>query len=183
MNWIDHLKAFDRVFGKMGRLNADIEHAAAILTAAAKSRKPILVCGNGGSAADSLHFSAELTGRFSRPRPPVKCLSLASDAAFLTAWANDTGYVDVFARQVLAHGEPSGVLVAISTSGKSANVNLAVSQAQKLGMKALALTGSNGMAECSPDLTLKIPSEATPLIQQGHEIVLHFLAQRIEDSL
>ena len=151
------------------------------ICAALTAGKPVLVCGNGGSAADSMHLAAELMGRFKRNRKPLKVMSLATDPAFLTAWANDFEYESIFSRQVEAFGEPGAVLIAISTSGNSKNVVRAMEQARAMEMVTVALTGEGGgaMASLSGHL-FAVPCKETALIQQVHLCLYHYLCDGIE---
>ena len=155
----------------------------AIATALAANRA-LLVCGNGGSASDAQHITGELVGRFLKERRGLKAICLSSNAAVLTAWANDYSYDTVFSRQVEAYGEPGGVLLGLSTSGNSGNVVKAFEAARALGMTTIALTGEGGgkLAALS-DLLLAVPSRHTPLIQQGHLCLYHFLCERVEARL
>jgi len=157
-------------------LGLAVDKAAEALITAAKTRLPILVCGNGGSAADAQHIAGELAGRFLLERPAIDVRALSADTALLTALGNDYGYETVFARQVQAHGRPGGVLLAISTSGRSRNVLAAAEAARQQGMTVIGLTGNGGgplAALC--DVLLAMPSPSTPLIQQCHQVVYHYL--------
>lgn len=146
--------------------------------------KPLLVCGNGGSASDAMHITAELVGRFLADRRPCKVICLSGNPAFLTAWTNDCGYDAVFARQVEAYGEPGAVLLGISTSGQSRNVVNAFQKARQMQMRTIALTGEGGGALATvADYLLAVPSRSTPLIQQVHVCVYHYLCQRIEERI
>ncbi|QCG93033.1 SIS domain-containing protein (plasmid) [Azospirillum sp. TSA2s] len=162
------------------RLNAAI---AAVSTALAENRA-LLVCGNGGSASDAQHITGELVGRFLKERRGLKAICLSSNAAVLTAWANDYSYDTVFSRQVEAYGEPGGVLLGLSTSGNSRNVVAAFEQARAMGMTTIALTGEGGgkLAGLS-DILLDVPSRSTPLIQQAHLCLYHHLCERVEAQL
>lgn len=146
--------------------------------------RPLLVCGNGGSAADAQHITGELVGRFLKERRALNAVCLSTNVAVLTAWANDYDYNEVFARQVEAHGRNGGVLLAISTSGNSPNVVRAAETAQGLQMPVVSLTGRGGgnLAEYS-DILLDVPSEETPFIQQAHICLYHFMCERIEAAL
>lgn len=148
------------------------------------SGRALLVCGNGGSASDAQHITGELVGRFLKERRGLKAICLSSNPAVLTAWANDYSYETVFSRQVEAYGEPGGVLLGISTSGNSANVVEAFQAARQAGMTTIALTGEGGgkLAALS-DILLAVPSRHTPLIQQAHICLYHFLCERIEERL
>ena len=146
--------------------------------------KPLLVCGNGGSAADAMHITGELVGRFLVERRALKAICLADNPAVLTAWSNDYSYETVFARQVEAYGEPGAVLLGISTSGNSANVVAAFEKAREMGVTTVAMTGEGGgrMASVSDHL-LAVPSRITPLIQQLHICLYHYLCMAIEQRM
>lgn len=161
-----------------------VEAAADAVVTALAAGRPLLVCGNGGSAADALHITGELVGRFLLERRALKAICLADNVAVLTAWANDYDYASVFARQVEAYGEPGGVLLGLSTSGNSPNVVAAFDKARALGMATIALTGEGGgkLAALSDHL-LAVPSRSTPLIQQVHLCLYHYLCERIEKRL
>jgi len=144
----------------------------------------IMICGNGGSAADAQHFAAELVGRFRRNRPGWSAMALTVDASILTSLGNDFGFEQVFARQVQAMGRPGDILVAISTSGHSKNVLAAVEVASSLGIRTVGLTGE-GVSELGEmvDHHLPIPSANTAFIQQAHMAVIHVLCELIEERL
>jgi D-sedoheptulose 7-phosphate isomerase len=144
----------------------------------------LLICGNGGSAADAQHFAAELVGRFRRERPSWSAIALTVDASILTSLGNDFGFEQIFARQAQALGRPGDILVAISTSGRSKNVLAAVAVAAALGMKTIGLTGEGAsLLGDMVDHHLPIPSANTAFIQQGHMAVIHVLCKLIEDRL
>jgi len=146
--------------------------------------RALLVCGNGGSASDAQHITGELVGRFLKERRGLKAICLSSNAAVLTAWSNDYSYDTVFSRQVEAYGETGGVLLGISTSGNSGNVVAAFEQARAMGMTTIALTGEGGgkLAALS-DILLAAPSRHTPLIQQVHICLYHYLCEQVEARL
>lgn len=158
-----------------------IERAIGLIVDALLADRPLLICGNGGSAADAQHIAGELVGRFLRTRRALNVYCLSSNASVLTAWANDYSYEGVFARQVEAHGRKGGVLLALSTSGNSPNVVAAARAAMSMGLGVVSLTGSGGgnLARVS-DILLDVPSTNTPLIQQVHACLYHFLCERIE---
>jgi D-sedoheptulose 7-phosphate isomerase len=147
---------------------------------ALKKDKKILVCGNGGSASDSAHFAAELTGRYFKNRPALAAINLASDMSALTAMANDFGYENVFSRQVEAVGKSGDVLLAISTSGKSPNILKAIEQARKQNITTILLTGGEGYKHSTADYVFSVPSTSTPRIQEAHIFLLHLMAEIIE---
>jgi D-sedoheptulose 7-phosphate isomerase len=158
-----------------------LEPAARLIAQALKADKPLLVCGNGGSAADAQHIAGELVGRFLKERRALRCISLTADTAVLTALGNDYGFDAVFARQVEAYGEAGGALLGISTSGNSANVVAAFEKARALGMTTIALTGQGGgKLAALADILIDAPSRHTPDIQQVHVCLYHFLCERIE---
>ena len=152
-----------------------------VVVRALAAGKPLLVCGNGGSASDAMHITGELVGRFLIERRALKAICLADNPAVLTAWSNDYSYETVFARQVEAYGEPGAVLLGISTSGNSANVVAAFEKAREMGVVTVAMTGEGGgrMASVSDHL-LAVPSRVTPLIQQLHICLYHYLCMAIE---
>lgn len=162
-------------------LPAVLEQAAQMLIDTLRAGKKILVCGNGGSAADAQHFAAELLGRFETDRRALAVVALTGDTSTLTAIANDHGFVRVFARQVEALAQSGDTLLAISTSGQSPNVCAAGKSARAMGCKVIALTGRDGGAlgkEC--DLPIRVPSNTVARIQEIHELCLHALAKEIE---
>jgi D-sedoheptulose 7-phosphate isomerase len=163
----------------------DVAKAAiTTITGALRAGKPLLVCGNGGSASDAQHITGELVGRFLLERRALKVICLSSNSSVITAWANDYSYDTVFSRQVEAYGEPGGVLLGISTSGTSKNVVAAFEQARRMGMKNVALTGEGGGALATlGDHVFAVPSRSTPLIQQVHLCLYHYLCRAIECEL
>jgi len=166
------------------RLDATMAAAVAATASALARRLPLLVCGNGGSAADAQHIVGELVGRFLAERAAYKAICLSSNPAVLTAWSNDYSFETVFSRQVEAYGEPGGVLLGLSTSGNSANVVKAMQTARGLGMVTIGLTGEGGgrMAAVSDHL-LAAPSRSTPAIQQVHLCLYHCFCAAVEKAL
>lgn len=158
-----------------------------ILFNALVNNSKILACGNGGSAADAQHFIAELVGRFERERLPLAGVALNTDTSIMTAVGNDYGYEHVFERQVQALGQPGDVLVAITTSGNSANVLLAVEAARERDMRVIALTGKDGgyMPDLlsTEDVHLCVPHDRTMRIQEVHILLLHALCDGIDALL
>jgi D-sedoheptulose 7-phosphate isomerase len=144
----------------------------------------VLAFGNGGSAADAQHLAAELVGRYRRDRQALAALALTTDTSILTAVANDLGYASVFRRQVEAHGRAGDVAIAISTSGRSANVVEALRAARSLGLSAVGLTGGGG-GDVAPlvDHLIDVPDRDTARIQEVHGMVIHLLCQMVEESL
>jgi D-sedoheptulose 7-phosphate isomerase len=147
----------------------------------------ILSCGNGGSAGDAQHFSSELLNRFERERPGLPAVALTTDSSTLTSIANDYAYEDIFAKQVRALGRSGDVLLAISTSGNSENVNRAIAAAHERSMQVVALSGRDGgqMAQLlsAGDVEIRVPTERTARIQEVHLVVIHCLCDLIDESL
>lgn len=148
------------------------------------SGKKVLVFGNGGSASQAQHFAAELVNKFLRPSPPYRAVSLTTDTAVITSIANDDSYNEVFSRQVEALGDSGDMVLALSTSGTSLNVVSALRAASQRDMTTVAFTGERGtgLREIA-DHVLVVPSSETPRIQEVHLLLLHLLAQEVEDRL
>ena len=168
-------------------LGAPIARAGALLAESLRNGGKALACGNGGSAADAQHFAAELVNRFEAERPPLAGIALTTDSSTLTSIANDYAYQQVFAKQLRALGRRGDVLLAISTSGNSANVIEAVQVAHELGVRVIALTG-NGGGKMAPMLTaddvhICVPHKSTARIQEVHLLVLHCLCDAIDFQL
>jgi len=158
----------------MQHILPDVERAARIIRAALGKGRTIFACGNGGSAADSQHFAAELVGRYHKNRRGMPAIALTVDTSALTALGNDYGFESVFKRQVEALGRRGDVLVAFTTSGSSKNVIEAIRAACGRGMKVIALTGARGKSLGKrADVCVVVPSEETARIQEIHEIVYH----------
>lgn len=158
-----------------------IETASKACITSLKNNGKILFCGNGGSAADAQHLSAELTGRYYFNRKPLFAEALHVNTSYLTAVANDYSYNEIYARLVEGMGRKGDVLVALSTSGNSANILLAVEKARSLGMFVIAMTGQKGgKLKDLADVTLRMPTDDTPRIQEGHILVGHVICELIE---
>lgn len=164
-----------------------IARAASLMTDALLADGKILACGNGGSAADAQHFAAEMVGRFERERPELPAISLVTDTSILTAIANDYDFSQVFAKQVRALGRAGDVLLAISTSGNSANVSVAIDAAHEREMRVVALTGKGGgrIGEllAPTDVHLCVPHSVTARIQEIHLLAIHCMCDAIDVSL
>jgi D-sedoheptulose 7-phosphate isomerase len=161
-----------------------IANAADLLTTAATSGKRIYACGNGGSMSDAMHFAEELSGRFRNDRPPIAAAAI-SDPGHITCTANDYGFEHIFSRYVEAFGQSGDVLLAISTSGNSANVNNAAKVARTKGMKVIGLTGKDG-GSLAPlcDVEILAPfSEFSDRVQEIHIKVIHILVMLVEQGL
>ena len=162
----------------------NIERSVEILINAFNKGNKLLLCGNGGSAADAQHIAAELSGRFYKDRKPLFAEALHVNSSFVTAVANDYGYENIYSRMTEAAGKDGDVLIAISTSGNSLNIINAVHKANMLGMHTVGFTGEDGgnIKEFC-DLMIQIPSSDTPRIQEGHILVGHIICELIEESL
>jgi D-sedoheptulose 7-phosphate isomerase len=151
---------------------------------ALKSGGKLMFVGNGGSAAEAQHFSAEMVGRFLEERKPLPSIALTTDTSAVTAIGNDYGYEHVFSRQVQALGRKGDVLIAMSTSGRSQNIVMAMQAARSAGISTIGLTGMHprDMGELA-DVSLKVPSSHTPQIQEGHLVLGHLLCGMVEKQL
>jgi D-sedoheptulose 7-phosphate isomerase len=163
---------------------ADVESSGRVICDALAAGNKILLCGNGGSAADAQHIAAELVGRYEDQRRPYPAISLTTDTSALTALSNDFGFDEVFSRQVQALAKPGDVLIAISTSGKSPNVVKAAEAARSLGCKTIGLTGLQ--AEPLADycfITVQVLSERTARVQEGHITIGHLWCEMVDAIL
>ena len=165
-------------------LHNELTQAVDACVRALRSGSKLMFAGNGGSAAEAQHFSAEMVGRFLKERRPLPSIALSTDTSALTAIGNDYGYEHVFSRQVEALGNEGDVLIAMSTSGRSPNVLLAIKSARDRGVITIALTGATArdMGEVA-DIVLKVPSSHTPQIQEGHLVLGHLLCGMVESQL
>jgi D-sedoheptulose 7-phosphate isomerase len=163
-------------------LTEKIETAARICSDALLNGKKLMFCGNGGSAADSQHLTAEFVGHFQTERPPLPAIALTTNTSTLTAIANDDGYDVVFSRQVEALGQPGDVLFGISTSGNSKNVILAIEKATAMGLKTITMTGYDGgkLAKIA-SLCLNVPLPCTARVQEGHILIGHIICALLDD--
>lgn len=161
-----------------------IQEASELIIDAYRSGNKTLFCGNGGSAADAQHLAAELSGKFYLDRAPIHAEACHLNTSFMTAVSNDYGYQMVFARHIQAVGKKGDVLVAISTSGNSENIILAIHEARKIGLKCICLTGESGgkMAELA-DVLINVPSTDTPRIQEAHILIGHIICELVETEL
>ena len=161
-----------------------IERATQLCTDALGQGRKILLCGNGGSAADSQHIAAELIGRFEKERRSMAAIALTTDTSALTAIGNDYGYDQVFARQVEGLGQSGDLLIGISTSGNSKNVVKAMEVAQSKGIRTVALVGDKpeGAMQAIADYVLAAPSTNTARIQECHILIMHTLCQLVESE-
>jgi len=168
-------------------INASIVAASECISRSLLNEGKILSCGNGGSAGDAQHFSSELLNRFERERPGLPAVALTTDSSTLTSIANDYGYDDIFSKQIRALGHKNDVLLAISTSGNSENVNRAIVAAHDRGMRVVALSGRDGgpMAGLlkEDDIEIRVPANRTARIQEVHLLTIHCICDLIDASL
>ena len=161
-----------------------LKKITSLIVATIKRNKKILLCGNGGSAADSQHIAAEFIGRFKKERKSFPAIALTTDTSILTAVANDYSFDEIFARQIEGLGMHGDLLIALSTSGNSPNVLRAVEAAKKKGMNTVGLTGKDGgRLAHSVDINFSVRSDYTPHIQAGHIIGLHTICEAAENML
>ncbi|MCE1114982.1 MULTISPECIES: phosphoheptose isomerase [Pseudomonas] len=171
----------------MDILAPHIEQASLVMVNALLSDGKMLACGNGGSAGDAQRFSSELLNRFERERPSLPAIALTTDSSTITSIANDYSYNEVFSKQIRALGQPGDVLLAISTSGNSANVIQAIQAAHDREMIVVALTGRDGGGMASlllpEDVEIRVPSAVTARIQEVHLLAIHCLCDLIDSQL
>lgn len=182
--FIKNIAAHKALTDKLGLLDAKVYRAAELIAGALRSERKLILCGNGGSAADSQHMAAELSGRYLKDRRALDAVALNCNSSAITAIANDYSYDHVFARQLEAHGKKGDVLMAISTSGNSINIINALIKAREIGLVTIGLTGLHGgrMAGTT-DLLLDVPSDSTPRIQEMHLLIEHTLCEIIEEIM
>jgi D-sedoheptulose 7-phosphate isomerase len=168
-------------------LGPAITRGASLLAACLRAGGKVLSCGNGGSAGDAQHFSSELLNRFEMERPGLAAVALTTDSSTLTSIANDYAYAEIFAKQVRALGNADDVLLAITTSGNSENVNRAVAAAHERGLRVLALSGRDGGAMGrllqADDVEIRVPAESTARVQETHLLVIHCLCDLLDREL
>ncbi len=168
----------------LGELDAQMRRALDALTDCLRSGHKLLVCGNGGSAADAAHFTTEFVVRFLNDRPAYPALCLSADGGLLTAAGNDYGFEEIFARQVAAFGQPGDLLICLTTSGNSPNIQRALEEGKKRGVTTIAFLGRDGGAsKGTADLELLVRGAATARIQEAHMLLLHVLCEAVEERL
>ncbi len=164
-----------------------IENASLMMVSSLLNEGKILTCGNGGSAGDAQHFSSEMLNRFERERPSLPAIALTTDSSTITSIANDYSYEEIFSKQIRALGQAGDVLLAISTSGNSANVVQAIHAAHDRNMHVVALTGRDG-GQIAPillpdDVEIRVPSNVTARVQEVHLLIIHSLCDLIDHQL
>ncbi len=175
---LEHQRTVERFFAREGEA---VVRAAELLVGTLQRGGKLLVCGNGGSAADAQHLAAELVGRFLRERPGLPAIALTTDTSALTAIGNDYGFARVFSRQIEALGRAGDILLAITTSGSSPNVIAAIHAAKARGLAVVGLLGRDG-GEARPlcDVALVVGSETTARVQEVHILVAHILCEAVD---
>ena len=174
----EHLQTFESLLDSK---LTDIEQSGRLICDALKAGRKILLCGNGGSAADAQHIAAELIGRYEKSRRSYPAIALTTDTSTLTALSNDFGFEEVFARQVAGLAEAGDVLIALSTSGKSPNVLKAVEKARELNCQTIALTGAGAEPLASAcDISVAVSSQRTSRIQEAHITIGHLWCEMVD---
>lgn len=177
----EHQETFQALIGTTLH---DIERSGEFICNALKSGHKLLICGNGGSAADAQHIAAELVGRYEKARRSYPAIALTTDTSALTAVSNDFGFDDVFARQVVGLGQAGDVLIAISTSGKSPNILRAVAKAKEIGCSVIGLTGAGAEPLASlSDIAVIVPSSRTARVQEAHITIGHLWCEMVDELL
>ena len=173
-----------RTLESLKKLESQVAKAADLIEQCLRAGNKLLVCGNGGSAADAAHFATELVVRFAKDRRAHPAICLASDGGLLTAAANDYGFDEIFARQVAAFGQPEDVLICLTTSGKSKNVVRALEEAKARKLKTIAFLGRDGGPTIGmADVDLLVRSNSTARIQEAHQLLLHVLCEVVESRI
>jgi D-sedoheptulose 7-phosphate isomerase len=165
-------------------LDPHVAKAAGLIEESLRAGNKLLVCGNGGSAADASHFATEFVVRFMKDRPAYPAICLAADGGLLTAAGNDYGFDEIFARQVAAFGLPGDVLICLTTSGRSKNIERALQEAKARKLKTIVFLGRDGGSTVGmADVDLLVRSNSTARIQEAHQLLLHVLCETSETRL
>lgn len=182
--FINNLRDHIILFEQLASLDAPILAASELITATLKNSNKLMICGNGGSAADSQHIAAEFTGRFVKDRPPIAALALSTDTSALTCIGNDYSFNEIFSRQLKALGLKGDCLLGISTSGNSENVIQAVKAANEMGITTIGLLGRDGgKLKSLCNMSIIVPSDITARIQEAHILIGHTLCGSVELGL
>ena len=180
----DAIAAATETLRALSSLEPQMAQAAGVIDQCLRKGNKLLVCGNGGSAADASHFATELVVRFAKDRRALPAVCLVSDSGILTAAGNDYGFDEVFARQVAAFGIPGDVLICLTTSGKSKNLIRALEEAKTRKLKTIAFLGRDGGSTVGiADLDLLVKSDSTARVQEAHQLLLHVLCEIVEARL
>jgi len=176
--------AANQTFNPLLDLDAQVAKGADLIEESLRAGNKLLVCGNGGSAADASHFATEFVVRFTKDRPAYPAICLSGDGGLLTAAGNDYGFDEIFARQVAAFGLPGDVLICLTSSGKSRNVERALEEAKAHKLKTIAFLGRDGGSTIGmANVDLLVRSDSTARIQEAHQLLLHVLCETIESRL
>lgn len=180
----DAIEAATHTFRSLSSLEPQIAQAADVIDECLRRGNKLLVCGNGGSAADASHFATELVVRFAKDRRALPAICLTSDCGILTAAGNDYGFDEIFARQVAAFGVPGDVLISLTTSGASRNVIRALEEAKARKLRSIAFLGRDGGSSTGiADIDVLVRSDSTARVQEAHQLLLHVLCDVIESRL
>ena len=172
-----------RTLQSLSGIRTEIDRAAAMILATLRRGGKLLICGNGGSAAEAAHFSTELVGRYAKDRRALPAIALSADGSLLTCVVNDYGYEHAFSRQVAGFARPEDLLVVLTTSGNSANILAALHEAKTLNLESIAFLGrgggkAKGLATCD----LIIPGQCGPATQEAHLFLIHYFCELIDDA-
>ncbi len=182
--FLSNLAEHGELMARLPAMSPEVGRAGALTARCLAAGGKLLVCGNGGSAADSQHIASEMTGRFIKDRRPLAAIALSTDSSALTCIGNDYSFDEIFARQLRALGRQGDVLLAISTSGNSANVRRAAEDARAAGIAVIGLLGRDGGAlKALCDIALVVPSAVTARIQEAHILIGHTLCGLVEHEL
>jgi len=180
----DAIEAATESLRALSSLEPQMAQAADIIDQCLRAGNKLLVCGNGGSAADASHFATELVVHFAKDRRALPAICLTSDSGILTAAGNDYGFDEIFARQVAAFGVPDDVLICLTTSGKSRNLIRALEEAKTRKLRTIAFLGRDGGSSAGiADIDLLVRSDSTARVQEAHQLLLHVLCETIEARL
>jgi D-sedoheptulose 7-phosphate isomerase len=183
-NYSDFLDEHKNLISKLYEIEEKVLNTGEMLVSTLKAGNKVIICGNGGSAADAQHFAAELVGRFEKERRGLQAIALTTDTSILTAIGNDYGYDSIFSRQIEALSRMGDTLIGISTSGNSSNVILAVEFAKNIGVQTIGLLGSDGGKMASlVDMAVIVSHSVTARIQEAHIFIIHFWCALIEKEL
>jgi D-sedoheptulose 7-phosphate isomerase len=181
MTFDDSLAETLRTFQSLATLRPQIDRAGQMILTALKRGNKLLICGNGGSAAEAAHFSTELVGRYAKNRRSLPAVALTSDGSLVTCIGNDDGYEQVFARQIAGLAQPGDIVIALTTSGNSINILAALQQAKKLGLESIAFLGrGGGRAKGLSTCELIIPGQSGPATQEAHLFLIHHFCELID---
>lgn len=182
MTFDESLATTLRTLSELSAIRAEIDRAGQMILDTLKAGHKLLICGNGGSAAEAAHFSTELVGRYARSRRTLPAIALSADGSLITCIANDYGFEQAFARQLPGLAKPGDLVVVISSSGNSANILATIAEAKRLGLATLAFSGrGGGKAKGLCDCELTVPGMSGPATQEAHLFLIHHFCELIED--